>query len=271
MNRFLVFVAFSFLPLSSIDAQTFCDCEHTSQPDPAATATRKFTIWMGPGSMKDYSQTQQTSAFKTSLKDYQDVCNIAFTIRDRSAGSQIRMEWKRQDEIFSGALGAYYGGGKIWLNSTRDVGLARNPNSRIPMTLITHEIGHHFGLQHSANRLCIMDSNGTSLWFCPNEVLALQKKYGKPSKKFYPLIQRRLGAIVRGHSQDHIDLIAERDALILQRTWWINNKTWDRMLETQAEIIDNVDEIRVNIKEIKTSADKWKAEKARWQNVPMAG
>ena len=241
------------------------------------TGARRVTWWRRPGPNQYHnggSPAQQNRAFQQFVADYEAVCNVDLVEVANSNQAQLRFYFANRDQMRipgsnppAYALGLYWGGGRIWLNRTRDIGLRDNPESTIPTELLKHETGHHFNLPHVADRTCTMGTYATNVWWCPNDALKLQGKLGTPTQTFYPQPKADYGQQIR-------TLTAKWNQLRNQRAELIDHASslppaeatpvWQEMLQVNKQVKDTHAEIRRYI-------DLWKKERIRWQSVPKAG
>lgn len=148
-----------------------------------------ISIGVRPGSTRRMSWSKVNSSINLARKYLTDVCNV------RMPGSSqptlyvfvVSDAWARTKFSLPAKWNAFAYGRGIYLNYE---GTA-NTIKRLGMEIL-HEILHTWGyagapaMPHNHSyRWCVMYPSGSSSgFFCTQEVIYLQKRYGKPKKKF---------------------------------------------------------------------------------------
>lgn len=155
-------------------------------------------------------------------------------------------------------------GGLAWRNRI-EISTLRDFTARdgfVAGGIIAHEIGHTYS-RYNAPRMnhgdfelrdALMHPWGSrDDWFSPAEVVWLQKKHGKPVKRFWPHEITFLGKLLRDHTNRIRELIKQRDA------------SRDKSFRAEA-----TKEILLLRRHRRFFNARWKAKIALWEKVPYA-
>lgn len=220
--------------------------------------------------MRDFPHDRMVQAVHTATKELSDVCDISFQ-QVNYRGARIRIRFLPQDQMTSGALGLANTGGDVRINSTRDVGLLRNPDNRVPIFVVAHEFCHVLGIRGHLDPVqhkgCMMSAAG-GIWMCPVTALELQRRYGQPSRPFYPPERVELGDTIRRLVPRMKDLREERERLIKAR----NRETVRSIRQAaQANVLKNLRLIESRHAELSAASNQWHRVNNKWKHVPMVG
>jgi hypothetical protein len=200
------------------------------------------------------------------------------------------------------AAGQFEQPNRIVLSSSRDFNLKEGNRYRIAHTLIQHETLHFLNYRanpsadsygHSKDISCAAHIGVTAPFLCPKEVLWLQSKFGKPSKRFFPIDKKLIWDELKPKRakqaqlwETHRQLIELRKGLAREREYLkleLKNSTVNR-----DQAINRIKEINTDIgsvlnPQIRSALEKakdfqkskqnlekkWKNVTNRWKNVPM--
>ena len=115
---------------------------------------------------------------------------------------QVRQKKEQIPSFLGQNLGRGHTNGKVVLNTSRNLGgyeRVVGNNRRLIQVLVQHEVMHVFRWKHakSADRDHVMHGHISAKYWHPTEVIALQRKFGKPEKPFYPIPRGIVGKRVR--------------------------------------------------------------------------
>ena len=277
-NQILVLVfslLLSFLSLGCSSAQEIPLCElgaersilNSSQEEISANAkVINYFIEPHPSGMAEISYAETVRRVDKGLRELGAVCNLHFVKLDKSGGARLKISFHPEHLMPHKALGVAWSSGKIWLNSTRKVGLT-NPYNRVAEAVTIHETMHVLNFNHSSES-CIMGPNLTARYFCRQEVIELQRKYGIPGETWYPADKTVQGDKLRTLQAELYKLQTERERLIKLR----DSKT-DRLERSaiQVQVLENVGQIRAVISKMQAPIKEWKRLKAYWGGLPKVG
>lgn len=237
-------------------------------------STTSVTISYQPGGkMAAISSAETFRRFDAGLREVEAVCDLKIT--RLSSGGRVQVTFKPQSEMYRGALGNAYGSTRIEFNNSRLVG-AEKPGNRIPQAIMIHEFLHTRGYRgdypgdskHSADKSCVMHPNLTSTTMSPKTVLWLQRRFGKPLVKFYPVERQLIGKEVNRLTKEFKVLTLKRRKLLDERD---SSTDVSYRKAKQKEILNNVKQIRSNLEILVPLARKWHEVNSKWKKVPMVG
>ena len=188
-----------------------------------------ISIGVRPSATRRMSWSKVNASINLARKYLTDVCNI------KMPGSYsttlyvfvVSPQWAHQTFSLPTRWNAFAYGRGIYLNYEGTADTIR----RLGMEIL-HEILHTSGYRgapamdhnHSKNYCVMYPSGSRSGYFCPDEVLNLQRRYGKPKKKFaVPHLNRAKG---------------KRDALLREYKKTGDKKTYNKYVKARNRVIN---------------------------------
>ena len=264
----------------------YCDCDFSEKNatldilnSDVKKQAREFSFYVQPGGkMFGISAAETLARFKRSLDEFSQICGVRFRHSLKSSAN-IKIRFRPQSQMHSGALGTYHGGGNIRINDTRPVALTTK-FSRVAEELLHHEVGHMFGQGHNAtDKSCSMYSNISNKFFCPAEVRTYQRKFGNPPRGFHPVDRAIFGSQVREVKAKRNALALTRNMkhlLVLQNNADLkaaqgNPTKYAELLKVRPALIQEMGSAHARVlasnTEFSAIADKWFSADRRWQGT----
>lgn len=193
------------------------------------------------------------------MDQFEIVADLDFERVSDKKKAHFRFQYYTESEM-NGAFGLLYDGGIVGLNKTRKFNAA--PYSWTIENVSIHEVVHSKLLRravsgnlqygHSSEVGSVMHRALNAVWFSPKDVIGLQKKFGRPGKKFYPKDKSTAGRKVRKLTAEWKVL---RDARNAEKNI-PKRKALDKLTKSKH-------------KEVVAARVKWFQMRDRWSSVPM--
>ena len=185
---------------------------------------------------KGWSVQRTNQAIAQAYQEMSSISGAKFKPWSGSGPYHIIIQFKERVGSWNSA-GEYRGGKTIYVSSGREFSLDMNSSRfqryRIAHNIIQHETFHLLNYDavpssdkygHSPDNTCVMNINSTNDFFCPAEVLYMQKRFGKPTEPFMPMDFQMRADVIKALRDElkllwaaFMSLVTERDVVVADR------------------------------------------------------